>query len=249
VEIKTGVRVGKDITFDEIRNDYDAILIAVGAHIGMPMGVENEQAEGVFEGVAFLRDVALGYEVPKNGIAIVVGGGNVAMDVARTSIRIGFDEVNLLYRRSRNEMPASPWEVDAAKHEGINFHFLVAPQEVVVNNGKAVGMKCLKMELGEPDASGRRTPVPVEGSEFFMKADTIFAAIGQVTDNSLVDERHGFEFGRKLNFKFDPDTFETNVKGVFASGDAATGADIAIRACSGGKTAAESIHKYLREKK
>jgi heterodisulfide reductase subunit A len=249
VEIKTGVQVGKDITFDEIRNDYDAILIAVGAHIGMPMGVENEQAEGVFEGVAFLRDVALGYEVPKNGIAIVVGGGNVAMDVARTSIRIGFDEVNLLYRRSRNEMPASPWEVDAAKHEGINFHFLVAPQEVVVNNGKAVGMKCLKMELGEPDASGRRTPVPVEGSEFFMKADTIFAAIGQVTENSLVDERHGFEFGRKLNFKFDPDTFETNVKGVFASGDAATGADIAIRACSGGKTAAESIHKYLREKK
>jgi NADPH-dependent glutamate synthase beta subunit-like oxidoreductase len=249
VEIRTGVRVGKDISFDDIRKDYDAVLIAVGAHNGMSMRVKNEDADGIFEGVKFLRDVALGNEVPNKGTAIVVGGGNVAMDVARTSIRIGFDEVNLLYRRTRNEMPASPWEVDAAEHEGINFHFLVTPQEVLVNDGKAVGMKCLKMELGEPDASGRRRPVPVEDSEFFMEADTIFAAIGQVTDNSLVGGRHGFEFGRKLNFKVDPETFKTNVKGVFASGDAATGADIAIRACAGGKGAAESIHEYLREKK
>jgi formate dehydrogenase beta subunit len=146
-------------------------------------------------------------------------------------------------------MPASPWEVDAAEDEGVNFDFLVAPQEVVVKDGRAVGMKCLRMQLGEPDASGRRRPVQVEGSEFVVKADTIFAAIGQVTDNTLVEEKHGFQFGRKLNFEVNPDTFETDVEGVFASGDAATGADIAIRACAGGNRAAESIHKYLREKK
>ena len=248
VEIKCGVRVGQDITFDELKENNDAVLIAIGAHKGMSMRVKNEDSEGVFEGVKFLRDAGLGNPVPNKGTAIVVGGGNVAMDVARTSIRVGFDQVNLLYRRTRKEMPASPWEVDAAEHEGINFHFLVAPQEVVVEGGKAVGMKCLKMELGEPDASGRRKPVPIEGSEYVMDADTIFAAIGQVTDNTLVDEKYGFTFGRKLNFEVNPKTFETNVEGVFASGDAATGANIAIRACAGGKTAAESIHKYLRGK-
>ena len=249
VEIRTGVRVGKDIGFDDVRKEYDAVLIAVGAHIGMRMRVKNEDVQGVFEGIKFLRDVALGNEVPNKGTAIVVGGGNVAMDVARTGIRIGFDEMNLLYRRTRNEMPASPWEVDAAGHEGVKFHFLVAPQEVIVKDGRAIGMKCLRMQLGEPDASGRRKPVPVEDSEFVVKADTIFAAIGQVTDNSLIDEKHGFQFGRKLNFEVDPDTCETNVKGVFASGDAASGADIAIRACAGGKRAAESIHRYLRKEK
>lgn len=248
VEIKCGVRVGKDITFDEIREKNDAVLIAIGAHNGMSMRVANEDAEGVYEGVKYLRNAALGEPVPNKGKAIVVGGGNVAMDVARTSIRVGFDEVNLLYRRTRKEMPASPWEVDAAEHEGVNFHFLVAPQEVVVEGGKAVGMKCLKMQLGEPDASGRRSPVPIEGSEFVMDADTVFAAIGQVTDNTLVDEKYGFKFGRKFNFEVNPKTFATNVEGVFASGDAATGANIAIRACAGGKTAAESIHKYLRGK-
>jgi NADPH-dependent glutamate synthase beta subunit-like oxidoreductase/NAD-dependent dihydropyrimidine dehydrogenase PreA subunit len=249
VEIKCNVRIGKDITFDDIQKDYDAVLIAIGAHMGMSMRVKNEDAEGAFEGVKFLRDAALGNEIPNKGTAIVVGGGNVAMDVARTSLRVGFDEVNLLYRRTRKEMPASPWEVDAAEHEGIKFHFLVAPQEVVVKGGKAVGMKCLKMQLGEPDASGRRRPVPIEGSEFVMDADTVFAAIGQVTDTSVVEEKHGFKIGRKFNFEVNPKTFETNIEGVFASGDAATGANIAVRACAGGKTAAESIHKYLRGKK
>lgn len=248
VEIRAGIRVGKDISFDDIREEYDAVLVAIGAHKGVGMRVKNEDAEGVFEGVKFLRDVALDNEVPNKGTAAVVGGGNVAMDVARTGIRIGFNEMNVLYRRTRNEMPASPWEVDAAEREGVNFHFLVAPQEVIVRNGRAVGMKCLRVRLGDPDASGRRKPVPVEGSGFVMKGDTIFAAIGQVTDNTLVEEKHGFQFGRKLNFQVNPNTFETDVEGVFASGDAATGADIAIRACAGGKRAAESIHQYLREK-
>ncbi|MBW2171832.1 MAG: FAD-dependent oxidoreductase [Deltaproteobacteria bacterium] len=249
VEIKCNVRVGKDISFDDIKKDYDAVLIAIGAHNGMSMRVANEDAEGVFEGVKFLRDAGLGNEVPNKGVAIVVGGGNVAMDVCRTGLRVGFDEVNLLYRRTRKELPASPWEVDEAEHEGVKFNFLVAPLEVVVKDGKAVGMKCQRMELGEPDASGRRAPVPIEGSEFVMDADTIFGAIGQVTDNTLVDEKYGFTFGRKLNFEVNPKTFETNVEGVFASGDAATGANIAVRACAGGMTAAESIHKYLRGKK
>jgi len=250
VEIKCGVRIGQDISFDDIKKDHDAVLIAIGAHKGTSIRVKNEDAEGVFEGIHLLRNMALGKEFPiTKGKAIVIGGGNVAMDVTRTCLRAGFDEVNLLYRRTRNELPASPWEVDAAEHEGVIFNFLTAPQEVVVKDGKAVGMQCLKMELGEPDASGRRKPVPVEGSEFVMDADAIFGAIGQVTDNTIVDEKHGFTFGRKLNFEVNPETFETNVEGVFASGDAATGANIAVRACAGGMKAAESIHKYLRGKK
>ena len=247
VTIKTGVRIGKDITFDNIRKDFDAVLVAIGAHKGMSLQIKNEDAEGVHEGVTFLRNVALGHPVPDKGTAIVIGGGNVAMDVSRTCVRIGFDKVHLLYRRTRNEMPASPWEVEAAEHEGVLFQFLVAPQKVRVKDGKAVGLECLQMELGEPDASGRRKPVPVEGSEFQVAGNTIFAAIGQTTDNSLVDSDHGFHFGRKHNFEVNPDTFETNVEGVFAAGDAATGANIAIRACAGGKKAAESIHAYLRK--
>ena len=250
VEIKCGVRIGKDISFDDIKKDHDAVLIAIGAHKGTSIRVKNEDAEGVFEGIHLLRNMALGEDFPiTKGKAIVIGGGNVAMDVTRTCLRCGFDEVNLLYRRTRKELPASPWEVDAAEHEGVKFNFLTAPQEVVVKDGKVAGIQCLKMELGEPDASGRRKPIPVEGSEFVMDADAIFGAIGQVTDNTLVDEKYGFAFGRKLNFEVNPETFETNVEGVFASGDAATGANIAIRACAGGKTAAESIHQYLRGKK
>lgn len=249
VEIKCGVRIGQDISFDEIKENHDAVLIAIGAHKGTSIRVKNEDAEGVFAGIDLLREVNLGREFPiSKGKAIVVGGGNVAMDVARVPLRIGFEESNILYRRTRKEMPASPWEVEAAEDEGVKFHFLTAPQEVVVKDGKAVGMKCLKMELGEPDERGRRKPVPIEGSEFVMDADAIFGAIGQVTDNSLVDEKYGFKFGRKLNFEVNPATFETDVEGVFASGDAATGPNIAVRACAGGMKAAESIHKYLRGK-
>jgi NADPH-dependent glutamate synthase beta subunit-like oxidoreductase/NAD-dependent dihydropyrimidine dehydrogenase PreA subunit len=249
VEIKCGVRIGQDISFDEIKANHDAVLIAIGAHKGTSIRLKNEDAEGVFDGIKLLKDANLGDEFPiTKGKAIVIGGGNVAMDVTRTALRVGFDEVNLLYRRTRKELPASPWEVDAAEEEGVKFNFLTAPQEVVVKDGKAVGVQCLKMELGEPDASGRRKPMPVEGSEFVMDADAIFGAIGQVTDNSLVDEKYGFTFGRKLNFEVNPETFETNVEGVYASGDAATGANIAVRACAGGMKAAESIHKYLRGK-
>lgn len=249
VEIKCGVRIGQDISFDEIKENHDAVLIAIGAHKGTSIRVKNEDAEGVFAGIDLLREVNLGREFPiSKGKAIVVGGGNVAMDVARVPLRIGFEESNILYRRTRKEMPASPWEVEAAEEEGVKFHFLTAPQEVVVKDGKAVGMKCLKMELGEPDERGRRKPVPIEGSEFVMDADAIFGAIGQVTDNTIVDEKYGFKFGRKLNFEVNPATFETDVEGVFASGDAATGPNIAVRACAGGMKAAESIHKYLRGK-
>jgi NADPH-dependent glutamate synthase beta subunit-like oxidoreductase len=248
ITIKTGVRIGKDIGFEKLKKDHDAVLVAIGAHQGMSLGIENENAQGVHEGVTFLRNAALGQPVPNKGRAIVIGGGNVAMDVSRTCVRLGFDKVHLLYRRTRKEMPASPWEVEAAEHEGVLFQYLVAPQRVIVEEGKAVGLECRRMELGEPDATGRRKPVPVEGSAFHVEGDTVFAAIGQVTDNSLVDSKYNFHFGRKQNFEVDPDTFETNVKGVFAAGDAATGADIAIRACAGGKKAAKSIHKYLRSK-
>lgn len=248
VKIRTGVRVGKDLDFETLRQENDALLIAVGAHQAMKLGIKNENVPGVIEGIAFLRDVALGNTVPHGGTAVIVGGGNVAIDVARTCIRLGFETVEVLYRRTRKEMPASPWEITAAEAEGVSFRFLVTPTEVVVKGGTVQGVRCVEMELGPPDESGRRRPLPLKGSCFTQNADTIFTAIGQVPDAGLVAKTSGFNFGPKQRFQVNPDTFETDVAGVFASGDAVTGADIAIRACATGKAAAEAIHRYLRGK-
>ena len=245
VEIKCNVRIGKDISYDDIRKDYDAVLIAIGAHLGMNMGVGNEDAEGVFEGVKFLRDAALGNEVPNKGTAIVVGGGNVAMDVARTSWRIGFDEVNLLYRRTRKEMPASPWEVDAAEHEGIKFHFLVAPQEVVVKDGKAVGMKCQRMELGEPDDSGRRRPVPIEGSDYLLDVDIAIIAIGNGSNPLIHQTTPEIEINKWGNIVVSGEDMKTSKKGVFAGGDIVTGGATVILAMGAGRNAARAMDEYL----
>jgi NADPH-dependent glutamate synthase beta subunit-like oxidoreductase len=138
--------------------------------------------------------------------------------------------------------------MEAAEAEGVNFHFLVAPKEVLVHRGTVQGVRCVQMELGPPDESGRRRPLPVHGSEFTQNADTVFTAIGQLTNAGVVDGTSGFVFGPKQSFRVNPETFETDVAGVFVSGDATTGADIAIRACATGKAAAEAIHAYLKEK-
>ena len=159
----------------------------------MKLQIKGEDMEGVVDGVDFLREVNAGKKWPAKGKVIVIGGGNVAMDAARVSWREGFDEVHVLYRRTKKEMPASPWEIDAAEHEGVKFQYLVAPVEVVGKDGRMTGLKCLRMELGEPDASGRRRPVPIEGSEFVVEAETLIPAIGQRPDLSFVTE------GSKLN--------------------------------------------------
>ena len=249
VELKCNTRIGKDITFEEIQKEFAAVFVGVGAHKGMKLGIKGEDMEGVVDGVDFLREVNLGNKANAKGKVIVVGGGNVAMDAARVSWREGFEEVYVVYRRTKKEMPASPWEIDAAEHEGIKFQYLVAPVEVVGKNGRMTGMKCIRMQLGEPDASGRRRPVPIEGSEFVIEAETLIPAIGQRPDLSFVPEASGLKITRWDTFAVDQGTFMTNIPGVFSAGDVETGPDIAIRACAGGRKAAEGIVQYIEAKR
>ncbi len=248
-ELRCNTRIGRDITFEEIRSQFDAIFIGVGAHAGMKLGIKGEDMQGVVDGVDFLRDVNAGRKVNSKGKVIVIGGGNVAMDAARVSWREGFEEVHILYRRTKKEMPASPWEIDAAEHEGIKIQYLVAPVEVVGKDGKMTGLKCLRMELGEPDASGRRRPVPIEGSEFVVEAETLIPAIGQRPELSFVPKESGLNITRWNTFGVDKSTYMTNVPGVFSAGDVETGPDIAIRACAGGRKAAEGIARYIEAKR
>jgi heterodisulfide reductase subunit A len=249
VEIQYNTRIGKDIAFEDLRNNYDAVFIGAGCHTGLKLRVPGEdEYEGIVDCVTFLRDQALGSLPEAKGKLIVIGGGNAAIDSARVGWRMGFDEVYILYRRTKKEMPANPWEIDAAEHEGVIIQYLAAPVEILGENGKVTGMKCIKMELGEPDASGRRRPVPIEGSEYIIDAETIVPAISQGADLSFLAEGHNLNLSRWNTFEIDEETGATNVPCVFAGGDVVTGPDIAIRAIAGGKRAAVGIHAYLRSK-
>jgi len=251
VKIHYEKRVGKDITFEDLRKNFDALFIGAGCHQGLKLrvpGEEEYQGKGIVDCVTFLREQALGTAPPAQGKLIVIGGGNAAIDSARVAWRMGYEEVYILYRRTRREMPSNPWEVDAAEHEGVILQYLAAPVEILGKNGRVSGMKCIKMELGEPDASGRRRPVPVEGSEYIIEADTIVPAISQGTDLSFLPQDHAFQINRWATFDVDEETGATNVPGVFAGGDVVTGPDIAIRAIAGGKRAARGIHAYLRSR-
>ncbi|GKT09390.1 NAD(P)-dependent oxidoreductase [Desulforhabdus sp. TSK] len=249
IDLRCNTRIGKDISFEQIQKDFDAVFLGVGAHLGMKLQIKGEDMKGVVDGVDFLRDANMGKPVNAKGKVIVIGGGNVAMDAARVSWRAGFEEVHVLYRRTKKEMPASPWEIDAAEHEGVKFQYLVAPIEVVGENGQMKGLKCLRMELGEPDASGRRRPVPVEGSEFIVEAETLIPAIGQRPDLSFVPDGSGIDITRWNTFAVNHSNYMTNVPGVFSAGDVETGPDIAIKACAGGRKAADGIVRYLRSKR
>jgi NADPH-dependent glutamate synthase beta subunit-like oxidoreductase len=249
IELRCNTRIGQDISFADLQRDYGAVFIGVGAWTGMKLGITGEDMEGVVDGVQFLRDANSGKKIDAKGRVIIIGGGNVAMDAARVSWREGFDEVHVVYRRTRKEMPASPWEIDAAEHEGIKFQFLVAPVEVVGDKGRMTGLKCLKMELGEPDASGRRRPVPIEGSDFVIEAENLIAAIGQRPDVKFIPEDSELEITRWNTFAVDQETFQTNVPGIFSAGDVETGPDIAIRACANGRRAALGIARYIEAKR
>ncbi len=245
VEIKNGVEFGKDVGLDTLRNEgYNAIFIAIGAQLSGKLGIPGEDLEGVLPAVEFLRDMALGKTVSVGERAAVVGGGNTAIDAARTLLRLGVKEVTVLYRRSRNEMPALPDEVEAAEEEGVLFRFLVAPKQIIGGDGRVKAIECLRMELGAPDESGRRRPVPVQGSEHVYEVDTVVPAIGQLPEIShlpsiLLDER-----ARAVSA--DPLTLETKMPGIFAGGDIVTGPASVIQAVGAGKRAAVSIDRYLR---
>ncbi len=247
VEIQTGVEFGKDFKLDTLKKQgYEATFIAIGAQSSQKLGVPGEELEGVFPAVEFLRDNALG-KAPSIGEKVaVVGGGNSAIDAARTSLRIGGKEVTILYRRSRKEMPALPYEVDAAEREGVKFQFLVAPKRIIGEGEKVKAIECFRMELGEPDASGRRRPVPVSGSEHTYEVDTVIPAIGQVIETC--DMSSNLLTARADGIEADPITLETKTPGIFAGGDIVTGPASVIEAVGAGKRAATSIDRYLNGK-
>lgn len=251
VEIDYGVIVGKDITISELKKEFDAVFIGVGAQTSSKMGVEGEDKglKGFIPGIKYLFDINAGIDpYPEGKRVVVVGGGNVAMDCVRSSFRIGKTDVNLVYRRSRAEMPADPIEVKDAEEEGVKFHFLCNPVRIIEKDGKVVGVELIRMELGEPDQSGRRRPVPVPGSEFILETDILIPAIGQAVDLSFLNEEDGIQLSKWNTILTDPDTFMTTQDGVFSAGDCVTGPDVLIRAAANGKRAADMIDLYLRGK-
>jgi len=246
VEIKTGVEFGKDITLESLRKeDYKAIFIAIGTQLGMKLNVPGEDLEGVINAVNFLRDMALGKHVDVGEKVAVVGGGNSAIDAARTAKKMGAKEVMILYRRSREEMPALPSEIAEAERDGVKFFFLVAPKQIIGENGTVKAIECLRMRLGEPDESGRRRPVPISFSEHSYEVNTVIPALGQVAEKSCIPPELLDKEARAPSMKVDPLTLQTEIPGVFTGGDIATGPASIIEAVGAGKRAAVSIHLYL----
>jgi len=221
---------------------FEAAFLSTGAHHSARLNVPGEKLRGVFPGVEFLRDVNLGKMIETGKKIAVIGGGNVALDVARSAIRMGAQKVEIFYRRSRQEMPALPEEVTEAVREGIRLHLLASPVRVLGRNGSAVGMECVRMTLKEPDESGRRRPVPIERSNFKVEADTVIVAIGQRVDRAPL--RH-LDTHRDGTVRVNPETGATSMRGVFAGGDVVTGPGWAIEAIAAGKKGAKSIHAYL----
>ena len=244
VEIKTNTTIGKDITLEKLKEDYKAVFIAIGAHKGLKMRIPNEDAEGVLDAVEFLQDHNLGKDVKIGDKVIVVGGGNSAIDAARVAKRLGKD-TSILYRRTRVEMPAIKSEIEEALLEGIDIQFLAAPVNVLASNGKIEGIECIRMKLSDMDESGRRRPVPIEGSEFKVDVDTLILAISQEPDVSMLVGENGLKVSSWGTLEVDPETLVTNVEGIFAGGDVVSGPNTVTGAMSHGKIAAQMIDKYV----
>ncbi len=252
VEIKTNTKIDN---LDKLRKEgYNVIFIAIGAHKGLKLGIPGEdKLEGFIDCITFLRTVNLASlrhseTKPKNlkigKKVIVIGGGNAAIDSARTALRLGSD-VHILYRRSREEMPASKWEIKEAEKEGIKIHYLASPVKILGEKGKVVAIKCIKNKLGPSDASGRRRPISIKDSEFKIEADTIIPAISQQPDISWLPTNHKLEISKWNSFVINEETLATNVEGIFAGGDCVTGPKTVIDAIAAGHKASKSIDRYL----
>jgi formate dehydrogenase beta subunit len=250
VEIRYNTQVGKDITLSQMfEQGYKAVFIGVGAQTNTPMGVEGEDKgyKGFIPGVYYLLEINLGRDpYPEGKRVVVVGGGNVAIDCVRSSFRVGKPDVNLVYRRTKKEMPADRVEIHDAEEEGVQFHYLCNPVRIIEKEGKVVGVECIRMELGEPDESGRRRPVPVKGSEFFIETDILIPAIGQAIDLSFLEEKDGVKTTKRSTIAVQEGTFLTSRPGIFSAGDCVTGPDVLVRAAGHGKRAAEKIDLFLR---
>ena len=247
VEIRTGTRVvpeGAGLpSFSSVRRDYQAVFIAVGSHRGALLGVEGEGSSGVRECIAFLRAVALGEKVRVGRRVAVIGGGNTAIDCARTARRLGGNRVTIVYRRSRSEMPALAEDVAAVEAEGIGMELLAAPARIIVKAGRVAGLECVRMRLGAPDGTGRPAPVPVPGSEFVLPVDTVIAAVGQAPEADFLASSGVATTHRGMIEA--SDTGATGIPGVFAGGDAAGGRAFVADAIGRGKMGALSILCFL----
>ncbi len=246
VEIRTGLVLGKDFTIASLfRDGYRSVFCATGAGKSLSMGIPGEDAQGVRHSLEYLRSVNLGHDEPIGRRVCVVGGGNSAIDAARAALRDkGCRQVSIFYRRTKAEMPALAEEVDAAIEEGVDIQFLVAPVKVLTENGRAKAIECVRMKLGEKDASGRRRPIPIEGSNFVHDLDTLILAISERPDTSYIGEGDIIRLDRE-NIIIDPETSMTTREGVFAGGDAVTGPATVVEAIAAGKLAAETIEKYI----
>ncbi len=248
IQIKTGKQLGADFTLDDLKKDgFKAIFLGIGAHLGLKLGIPGEDLyEGVLDAVDFLREINLGNRNLPGKKIVVIGGGNVAIDAARTALRLGAETVDIVYRRTLQEMPAYDEEIQEAIEEGINIRYLTAPVQIFGANGKCTGFGCIKTELGKPDASGRRRPRPIEGSEFVIECDAVIPAIGQKIDLSWVDDATGLEITKRNTFKVNPHTMQTNLPHVFASGDAVTGPATVIEAVSSGHKAVYAMDRFIK---
>jgi formate dehydrogenase beta subunit len=244
--VSTGVQILTDKRIESLdglfEQGFDAVFIGIGAHKGMKAGIKGEDLPGVMDGVDFLRRVGLGEKVQIGKIIGVVGGGNAAVDCARTALRLGAKKVTMFYRRTRAEMPAAPEEITEALHEGVEIEYLCAPSEVRTRNDGKLEFDCSRMRLGEPDASGRPRPEPIPNSEFTTILDNLISSIGQIAD---IPTGYNVETGKGNVIKTNTNTLETNKRGVYAGGDIVTGPASVIGAIAQGRLAASSIDKYL----
>ena len=249
VEIKYNTPINVNFTIEDLKKDgYQAVFIAAGAQKSQSIGIpgELEDIEGFYYGLRFLRDIKFSKPVRIGRRVAVIGGGNVALDAARTALRIGADEATIYYRRSQEEMPVTEVEYDEALAEGVQVNFLVSPTRIMSKNWKVTGLQCIHMSLGEPDASGRRRPLPVPGSDFFAEADTVIAAVGQAPDLSFLPPDSALERTRWERLAVDENRLATNVPGVFAGGDFVAGPGMVIEAIAAGRRGAIAIDKYLK---
>lgn len=260
VDVKTDHMIGRLYTIDELFElGFDAVFVGTGAGLPNFMGIPGENLGGIYSANEFLIRVNLmkAYMFPEYDTPIrvgkrvaVIGGGNVAMDSARCSLRLGAEEVRIVYRRSREEMPARLEEIENAEEEGVKFVFLTVPVRFLGDeHGWVKGMECIRMRLGEPDESGRRRPVPIEGSEFTVDVDTVVIAIGQTPNPMIQRTTKGLKTTRKGTIIVNENTAKTSEKGVYAGGDVVSGAATVISAMGAGKRAARNIHMYIMRKK
>jgi NADPH-dependent glutamate synthase beta subunit-like oxidoreductase len=245
VEIKTGVEVGKGVGFDDLRKEgYKAIFVGTGAHKSQNLKIEGRDLEGVTHALDFLWDSNFHKKVAVGKNVVVIGGGNVALDAARTALCLGAGEATILYRRSRDEMPANLWEVKEAEESSVKIEFLVSPKKILGEKGKVSAIECVRMQLGEPDETGRKRAIPIEGSEFKRETDMVILAIGETPSVGFLPKE--VELNEDGTIWVNPITMETSLQGVFAGGDVVSGPASVIEAIRDGKRAAESIENYLK---